>query len=107
MIGLAHLWRAVRAWALALLALVTAGAWAYLLGRRRGARGARAQERAKQAAKDATNAAAAAQTQAHDAQRRHDIGDRVAALHDADAQKVATADPDSAAGRLREDGWSR
>lgn len=82
-----------------LLAIVTVG----LYGRHKGKQAAEQAE----AARDAQANAQAAQhvIQAHEV--RNEVEAENAKLPDAPAQPVATADPDTSAGRLRDDGWVR
>lgn len=92
MIWLARL----KTWALALLAIIVAIATAGLYGRRKG----------KQAAEQA-EAAQAAQDTIHAHEVRDEVEAEVSKLPDAPTQTVSAADPATAAGRLRDDGWTR
>lgn len=58
---------------------------------------------------EASQRAAQAETKAiqHAAQTRQDVDNAITTLPDAPAQTVATADPATAAGELRTDGWMR
>jgi len=58
-------------------------------------------------AADAQSLAEAAQEAVNAANVRKDVENETAKLPDAPAQQVATADPATAAGRLRDDGWVR
>lgn len=82
-----------------LLAIATAG----LYGRHKGKQAAQQAE----AARDAKAAAQAAQqvTRAHEV--RNDVEAENAKLPDAPAQQVGAADPATAAGELRDAGWTR
>jgi hypothetical protein len=86
----------LKTWALALLALVAAIATAGLYGRRKG----------KQAAEQA-EAAQAAQDTIHAHEVRDEVEAEVSKLPDAPAQAVGDADPTTAAGKLRDNGWMR
>ena len=97
------LWAKVKGWAIGLAALVLAIAAAWLLGRREGKVVAKAGASEQQA----ENNAAAAQAQAAHAEVRHEVENDTAKLPDAPAQRVADADPATAAGHLRNDGWVR
>lgn len=59
------------------------------------------------AAKDATEQAQAAQQVVQAATTRQEVEHETEQLPAAPAQTVATADPHSAAGQLRDDGWLR
>lgn len=48
-----------------------------------------------------------ATTNANHLEARHEVDVEVAKLPDAPAQSVATAAPDTAAGKLRDEGWTR
>ena len=58
-------------------------------------------------AKDAAEQVQAAHQIQHAAQTRAEVESETAKLPDAPAQTVATADPATAAGELRTDGWVR
>lgn len=107
MTWLANLWNTARAWLVAALAIIAGGALAYIVGRKQGADEVSSDADAAKSAQDATNAATAAQAQAHDAQVRHDVENDTEQLPAASAQPVASADPGSATGQLREEGWTR
>jgi hypothetical protein len=62
---------------------------------------------AKDQAKDAQSLAEAAQEAVNAANVRKDVDNETAKLPDAPPQSVATADPATAAGQLRDDGWVR
>jgi hypothetical protein len=84
------------------LAVVGAGILAiFLKGRESGKASNQAKvDEATQDAQIATHTAQAVET-------RHDIDQTVAQLPEAPAQTVANADPNSALGQLRDDGWVR
>jgi type II secretory pathway pseudopilin PulG len=91
----------LKTWALALLAVLAAIAGALLYGRRKGRQAAEQAEAVRDAQ---ANAQAAQQViQAHEV--RDEVEAENAKLPKAGPQAVATADPDTAAGRLRDDGW--
>jgi hypothetical protein len=90
-------------WALALFALLVAfGATALAMFEK----GQRKQAVADKA-KDAQSLAEAAQQAVQAANTRNEVQRETDALPDAPAQTVATADPATAAGKLRDDGWLR
>lgn len=93
----------LKAWALAVLAVLAAIGSAWLYGRR----GGKQAQRQADAARDAQASAQAAQNTIHAHEVRHEVEAEVSKLPDAPAQKVGDAAPDSAAGRLRDDGWTR
>lgn len=97
------LWAKLKGWAIGLAALLLAVAAAWLLGRREG----RVVATAAAGKQQAENNAAAAQAQVTHAEVRHDVEVETAKLPDAPAQRVADADPTTAAGHLRDDGWMR
>jgi hypothetical protein len=99
--------RAAKTWLLAILAAVVAVAAAYLVGRKKGGDDVEEKASDQQAAQQATNNAAVAQAAADHAEVRHDVESETAALPDAPAQRVADADPGTAAGQLRDEGWTR
>lgn len=86
-----------------LAALAIAIAAAFAEGRRKGANA----QATKDKAKDAQSLAQAAQEAVDAANVRKDVDNETAKLPDAPAQSVASADPHSAAGQLRDDGWVR
>lgn len=91
----------LKTWALALFAVLAAIAGALLYGRRKGKQAAEQAEAVRDAQ---ANAQAAQQViQAHEV--RDEVEAENAKLPNAGPQAVATADPDTAAGRLRDDGW--
>lgn len=100
-------WNAVKTWVIAVLVAVLAAGAAYLLGRKQGSSAATAEAGAQQQVQTAENNAAAAQAAAAHAEVRHEVESETAALPDAPAQTMATADPSTAAGQLRDDGWTR
>ena len=95
------LWLKLRGWlyGIAALAGLLLGAW--WLGRQKGKQVEHGKTR------EAQEAAATAQAtvQAHEVRR--DVEIETAKLPDAPAQRVADADHATAAGRLRDDGWTR
>lgn len=98
---LAALW--AKCWKyIAGLAVIGAGLLAiFLKGRESGKASNQAKvDEATQDAQIATQTAQAVET-------RHDIDQTVANLPEAPAQTVANADPNSALGQLRDDGWVR
>lgn len=100
-------WNAAKTWLIAILAAIVAAVAAYLLGRKQGSSAATAEAGAQQQAQQAENNVAAAQAAAEHAEVRHDVETQTAALPDAPAQRVADADPSTAAGQLRDNGWTR
>lgn len=86
-----------------LAALSVAIASSFLYGRSKGANA----QASKDKAKDAESLAQAAQEAVNAANVRKDVDNETAKLPDAPAQTVASADADSAAGHLRDDGWVR
>lgn len=100
---LVTLWAKVKLWAAAALAVLVAIGGAWLYGRSKG-------KAAQRAADDATQAqanTAAAQQQAGAQENRNEVEAEVSQLPSAPAQSVATADPATAAGKLRDNGWTR
>lgn len=93
----------LKSWALALLAILAAIATAGLYGRRKGRQAAEKDEEAR----DAQAAAQAAQDTIHAHEVRNEVEAEVSKLPDAPTQTVGAADPATAAGRLRDDGWTR
>lgn len=69
-------------------------------------RGKRTQA-SKDKARDAQSLAQAAQEAVNAANVRKDVDNEAAKLPDAPPQTLATADPATAAGQLRDDGWVR
>lgn len=106
MAWLISLWGNVKAWLAAVVVAVAAAAAAYLLGRRKGASDAAAQAQLQQRAERAENQAAAAEAAAQHAEVRRDVESESTPLPDPGPQRVGDADPASAAGRLRDDGWT-
>lgn len=98
MIGL---WLKLRGWlyGLAAFAGLLLGAW--LLGRSKGKQAEQGKTRAAQ------DAAATAQATVHAHEVRNEVEIETSRLPDAPPQSVGTADPATAAGRLRDDGWTR
>lgn len=95
------LWLKVRGWlyGIGALAGLLLGAW--LLGRAKGKAAEQGKTRAAQ------EAAQAAQATVHAHEVRDEVENETAKLPDAPPQSVAAADPATAAGRLRDDGWTR
>lgn len=103
MMWLLTLWSKIKLWAAALLAVLVAIGGAWLYGRSKG-------KATQRAADDATQAQAntvAAQQQAGAQESRNEVEAEVSQLPPAPAQQVAQADPATAAGELRDDGWTR
>lgn len=98
---IALLWAKVWKWVCALGAVLAAIAGVYLAGRAKG----KAAEQGK--TREAQEAATAATEQVKANEVRHEVEVETARLPDAPPQKVADADPASAAGKLRDDGWVR
>jgi cytoskeletal protein RodZ len=84
------LWERFKTWLVVIAGLVVAGVAIWIKGRQQG----------KQAAKN---------EQAQQVIRAHEVRDEIevenAKLPDAPPQRVADADPGTAAGKLRDDGW--
>lgn len=99
---IALLWAKVWKYVAAFGALIAAIAGIYLSGRRKGKAAAEQAE----AARDAQANAQAAQDIIKTQESRHETDAEVQRLPDAPAQRVGDADPDTAAGKLR-DGWTR
>jgi hypothetical protein len=98
---LALLWTKVWKWVVGIGALLLAIVSVFLAGREKG----KAAEQVKtQAAKQ--EAEVAKQTTAI-VESRHDTDTKVQNLPEAPAQVVAASDPMTAAGKLRDDGWTR
>lgn len=97
------LWRNLKGWLIGAGAFVLLILSAWLLGR---SKGKEAQKVADDAREARANAQAAAQVQ-HAQESRHETDAEVAALPDKGPQRVAVADPSTAAGQLRDDGWVR
>lgn len=93
----------LKLWALGILAAIVAVASAWLLGRHKGA----ATQKAAQTASDAQAAVRAAQDTIKAHEVRHEVEAEFQKLPDAPPQRLGTADPATAAGRLRTDGWLR
>jgi type II secretory pathway pseudopilin PulG len=92
---------------LAIPAVIGALIAAVAFGRLRGAREARQAAQEKADATQARSRADAAEAAQHHAEVRHEVESETARLPDAPAQTVGDADPGTAAGRLRDDGWTR
>lgn len=95
------IWLKLKGYLIALAGLLAALGAAVLYGRAKG----REAERGK--TRDAQEAATAAQATVHAHEVRNEVENETAKLPDAPAQSVAAADPATAAGRLRDDGWTR
>jgi hypothetical protein len=93
----------LKAYAIAALGLLAAVATAALYWRNQGKAAQKATDDARQAQADAQ----AAQQVIKANEVRHEVEVETARLPDAPPQKVADADPASAAGKLRDDGWVR
>lgn len=93
----------LKAGAIAVLALLAAIASAALYWRNQGKAAQKAVDDAHQAREDAQ----AAQQVIHAHEVRHEVDAENAALPAAPPQEVGAADPASAAGQLRDDGWVR
>lgn len=106
--GAVVIWLAkLKGWLIGIAAVLAAVTGAWLLGRREGRVVTSAGADAEQQAQTATNNAAAAQAKADNAKVRHDVETDTAKLPDAPAQRVGDAAAGTAAGRLREEGWTR
>jgi len=95
------LWANLKGYLIAAGALLAALAAAVLYGRAKG----KAAEQVKTRAAQEAATAATEQVKANEV--RHEVEVETARLPDAPPQKVAGADPASAAGKLRDDGWVR
>lgn len=93
----------LKGYAIAALSLLAAIATAALYWRNQGKAAQKAVDDARQAHADAQ----AAQQVIHASEVRHEVDAENARLPDAPPQQVGTADPASAAGQLRDDGWVR
>lgn len=91
----------LKAWCAGLLVFLAALGAAVLYGRAKG----KAAEQGK--TREAQEAATAATEQVKANEVRHEVEVETARLPDAPPQKVADADPATAAGKLRDDGWVR
>lgn len=97
------LWLKLKGWLIGAGAFVLLVLSAWLLGRSKGKAAQKATDDAQQAKANAQAAQQVQQVQ----ESRHETDAENAALPDAGPQKVADADPATAAGRLRDDGWVR
>lgn len=97
----AVIWLKLKSYLIAAGALLAALAGAVLYGRAKG----KAAEQGK--TREAQQAATAAQAAVHAHEVRDEVENETAKLPDAPPQSVAIADPATAAGRLRDDGWTR
>ena len=96
---IAALWAKAYKWLIGIGVLAAAIAAIFLKGRESGKASNQAKvDEATQDAQIATQTAQAVET-------RHDIEAANSQLPEAPAQKVADADPATAAGKLRDDGW--
>lgn len=95
------IWLKLRGWLYGLIAAAGLMLAAWLLGRQKGKQSGEADAQA------ARNDAANAQAKAEQMEARHEVDAEVAKLPEAGPQKVADADPATAAGKLRDDGWLR
>lgn len=103
MTWLAALWVKARTAVLVLGALALSALSAWLFGRRAG----KESQRQAEATRDAQAAAQAAQNTIKAHEVRDEVENETAKLPDAPPQSVADADPATAAGKLRDDGWVR
>jgi thiamine biosynthesis lipoprotein ApbE len=95
------IWLKLKGYLIAAGAMLAALVGLYLAGRAKG----KAAEQAR--TREAQEAAATAQAANKQLESRHETDSEVQRLPDAPAQTVATADPATAAGKLRDDGWLR
>jgi len=95
------LWLKLKGYLIAAGALLAALAAAVLYGRAKGKAAEQVKTRAAQ------DAAVTAQETVHAHEVRNEVENETAKLPDAPAQSVGAADPATAAGRLRDDGWTR
>lgn len=98
---IASLWLKAKGWAMGLCLLLGGLVVAWVMGRQKGKQAGEAD------AQSARNDAANANARAGQLEARHDVDAAVAKLPDAPAQAVAAADPATAAGKLRDEGWLR
>lgn len=97
------LWLKLKGWLIGMGAFVLLVLSAWLLGR---SKGKAAQKVADDAREAQANAQAVQQVQQVQ-ESRHETDAENAALPDAGPQQVGQADPATAAGKLRDDGWVR
>lgn len=97
------LWLKLKGWLIGAGAFVLLVLSAWLLGRSKG----KAAQKVVDAARDAEANAQAAQQKVQAQETRHAVEAEVSKLPDAPPQKVADADPATAAGKLRDGGWLR
>jgi hypothetical protein len=95
------LWAKIKEWVIGFLGLLAAIGGIWLYGRQSGKQ---AEEKNTQAAKDD---AANAKQETKQLEDRHAVDTEVQKLPESEAADVATASPNTAAGRLRTEGWSR
>lgn len=93
----------IKTWAIALGAALLSIGLAVLYGLRKGKRWQKGVDDARDAQANAQAAEQVQQVQ----ESRHETDAENAALPDAGPQQVAQADPSTAAGKLRDDGWVR
>lgn len=99
----AELWARAGVWLALAGAVIVAVLVAFLTGKHKG-QDAGLADAAQQAIRDARAAQQATQDAA---KTRADVEAKTAALPDAPAQKVGDADPATAAGKLKDSGWTR
>ena len=95
------IWFKLKGYAYAAVAILGGIVAAVLYGRSKG----KAAQKVKTRTAEDVAAVAKDQVKAHEA--RKTVESETSALPDAGPQKVASADPDTAAGHLRDDGWMR
>ena len=98
-----NLWAKARDWVLGVLAFLAMAAGAFALGRMKGKQA----QQATEALGNALAQVAQDKVQAHNADVRREVENETSKLPDAPAQRVGNATADSAAGRLRDEGWTR
>lgn len=103
MIFLTAIWSKLSKWIIALGAILAAIGSVWLYGRSKGVDA----QKSKDETKDAQEAVQEAQQTAQAVESRHETDTEVQKLPDAPTVPVATADPATAAGKLRDDGWTR
>ena len=100
---LSHLWSKARNWVLGILGFLAIVTGAFTVGRLRGKKA----QQSTEALGNSLAQVAQDKAQSHDIEARHEVENQTAGLPDAPAQSVGTADPSTAAGRLRDEGWTR
>lgn len=98
---IAALWLKAKGWVLGLCLLLGGLAVTWVMGREKGKQAGEAEAQA------ARNDVANANARADQLEARHETDAKVAKLPEAVPQTLADADPGSAAGHLRTDGWLR